>query len=155
MVKELIFRLDSKSLLESHLDKLDEHIILEKYSLAGELGYTLKNEERTLELQVLPLYGGDNFELCIHTEVDSIEDLIKDIFGTPERELSKDASILDVAEFISNLKNNITHEDIDAQVIERFDLELSKYQYFKKMIIKQSEKDNAREEFISAAKKML
>ena len=148
-----MFRLNSNTEVESLIDRLEERVELQKGSLDIGFGYILRNDKRTLEIHVLPKREGELFEVIVHTKSDYLEELSKQIFGKPEREVVKDASILDVAEFIVDLPDSIDSA-IGEMVREKFDLDEDKYEYFKEIIIKQSANENARSDFRNAAKRL-
>lgn len=154
MAKELVYNFKSNSEVEVLIDKLEERIDIRKASLDEELGYSLHNEDRSLEIQILPKYEGEEYEVIVKAHNDRLENLSKQIFGTPKREAVKDASILDVAEFIAELPTNTSKEEINELLVERFSLEEDKLNSFIQLIIKQASRENAREYIIEAAKKL-
>lgn len=87
MVKELVFRLQSKLELETLIDKLEERVELRKASSDVGLGFSLCNDNRSLEVQVHPKKEGELFEIVIKTSDDDLETIAKAIFGEPEKKL--------------------------------------------------------------------
>ncbi len=154
MSKELVFRLNSKAEVETLIDRLEEEVSLQRGSLDISFGYILRNEDRSLELQVLPKKEGELFEIIVHLKSDDLEELTKQIFGEPQKEIAKDASILDVAEFIVDLPVEISDMEIKNLVKEKFNLDECKYDYFKDIIIRHSINENARNDFKHAAKRL-
>ncbi|NHJ49205.1 MAG: hypothetical protein FK733_15560 [Asgard group archaeon] len=156
MVKELVFRLNSKSELESLIDKLEERIELRKASLDDEddFGFSLCNDNRSFEVNVHPKTGGDLFEIVIKTNDDHFETITKSIFGEPEREIAKDSSILDIAEYLAELPVNTEREDVKDLVKTKFDLTDQKYENFKNIILKQATRVDARTYLKNAAERL-
>ncbi|MHA1155117.1 MAG: hypothetical protein ACTSQK_03330 [Candidatus Heimdallarchaeota archaeon] len=154
MAKELIYIFKSNSEVEVLIDKLEERIEVRKANLDEELGYSLRNEDRSLEIQILPKYEGEECEVIIKAHNDRLENLSRQIFGKPKREAVKDASILDVAEFIAELPTNTSNTEINEFLVERFSLDEDKLNSFIQLIIKQASRENAREYIIEAAKKL-
>jgi len=154
LAKELIYIFKSNSEVEVLIDKLEERIEVRKANLDEELGYSLRNEDRSLEIQILPKYEGEECEVIIKAHNDRLENLSRQIFGKPKREAVKDASILDVAEFIAELPTNTSNTEINEFLVERFSLDEDKLNSFIQLIIKQASRENAREYIIEAAKKL-
>ncbi len=154
MAKELIYNFKSNSEVEVLIDKLEERVEVRKANLDEELGYSLRNEDRSLEIQILPKYEGEEYEVIIKAHNDRLENLSRQIFGKPKREAVKDASILDVAEFIAELPTNTSKTEINEFLVERFSLDENKLNFFIQLIIKQASRENAREYIIEAAKKL-
>ncbi|MHA1461698.1 MAG: hypothetical protein ACTSQ0_01280 [Candidatus Heimdallarchaeota archaeon] len=154
MAKELIYNFKSNSEVEVLIDKLEERVEVRKANLDEELGYSLRNEDRSLEIQILPKYEGEECEVIIKAHNDRLENLSRQIFGKPKREAVKDASILDVAEFIAELPTNTSNTEINEFLVERFSLDEDKLNSFIQLIIKQASRENAREYIIEAAKKL-
>jgi len=154
LAKELIYNFKSNSEVEVLIDKLEERVEVRKANLDEELGYSLRNEDRSLEIQILPKYEGEECEVIIKAHNDRLENLSRQIFGKPKREAVKDASILDVAEFIAELPTNTSNTEINEFLVERFSLDEDKLNSFIQLIIKQASRENAREYIIEAAKKL-
>jgi hypothetical protein len=155
VVKELFFRLHSKSELESLIDRLEEKVVLRKASLDDGLAFSLCNENKSFEVNVHPKKGGDHFELIIKTNNDDLEEIAKQIFGDPQREIVKDSSILDIAEFLAELPSNTNRDNVRELVKEKFELTDNKYEFFKNMIIQQATRDNARSYLKDAAERLV
>lgn len=153
MVKELVFRLQSKSELEALIDRLEERVDLRKASSDVGLGFSLCNNDRSLDIQVHPKKEGELFEIIVKTSDDDLELITKTIFGEPEKEIVKDASILDIAEFLADLPNNTKEPVIKELLKEKFELSESKYEYFKNLILKQGNRIDARTYLKNAAKR--
>ncbi|NHK30000.1 MAG: hypothetical protein FK730_01525 [Asgard group archaeon] len=153
MVKELVFRLQSKLELETLIDKLEERVELRKASSDVGLGFSLCNDNRSLEVQVHPKKEGELFEIVIKTSDDDLETIAKAIFGEPEKETVKDASILDIAEFLAELPNNTKEPEIKELLKSKFELTDYKYEYFKNLILKQGNRSNARAYLKNAAER--
>ena len=151
MVKELIFHLNSNTEVETLLDRFEEKVSLRKASLEDSFGYSLRNDDRSLEIQVLPKKGGEHYDVIVRTWNDDHEVLSKQIFGEPTRETMNDASILDVAEFIAELPQDQSEDEIKVLLKDKFDLTDDKIQYFIDMILKQGSRVNAREYLKNAA----
>lgn len=154
MAKELIYNFKSDSEVEVLIDKLEERIEIRKANLDEELGYSLHNEDRSLEIQILPKYEGEECEVIVKTHTNHLEELSKQIFGTPKREAVQDASILDVAEYIAELPTNTSKLETKDILVERFNLDEDKLNFFIQLIIKQASRENAREYIIEAAKRL-
>ena len=153
MAKELIFNFGSDSEVETLIDKLEERIPIKKASLDEGLGYSLRNEDRTLEIRILPKFEGEEYEVIVKAHNDRLENLSTQIFGQPKRVVMKDASILDVAEYIAELPNSITEDEIKDCLVEKFGLDKEKVNFFIQLILKQASRENAREYLIEAAKR--
>ena len=153
MVKELIYNFGSDSEVETLIDRLEERVNIKKASLDEGLGYSLRNEDRTLEIRILPKYEGEEYEVIVKAHNDRLENLSTQIFGRPKRVAMKDASILDVAEYIAELPENITEDEIKHCLVEKFGLDIAKVNFFIQLIIKQATRDNAREYLLEAAKR--
>ncbi|MGC9780722.1 MAG: hypothetical protein HZR80_15885 [Candidatus Heimdallarchaeota archaeon] len=153
MVKELVFHLNSNTEVETLLDRLEERVDLKKASLEDSFGYSLRNDDRSLEIQVFPKQGGEHFEVVVRTWNDKHETLSKQIFGKPKKETMKDASILDIAEYIAELPQDYSEIKIKKMLKEKFELNDDKFLYFKEMILKQGSRDNARDYLKNAAER--
>ncbi|MHA1742953.1 MAG: hypothetical protein ACTSV6_01725, partial [Candidatus Heimdallarchaeota archaeon] len=151
MYKEMIFRLSSKHVLDTLLAELEEQIKLEKDSMDEGLGFSLRNADRSLHLQVFPMKEGELFEVAIKTNSKELEAIIKQVFNQPAKERIIDASFLDVVEFIAKLPDNFSHEELKQLLDEQFNLSEEKIAYFGDLILKQAKLPNAREEFKQAA----
>lgn len=145
--------MNSNTEVETLLNRFEERVELKKDSLEDCFGYSLRNDDRSLEIQVFPKQGGEHFEIIIRTWNDDHETLSKQIFGEPKKEIMKDASILDVAEYIAELPRDYSETEIKNLLKEKFDLTDDKYQYFKEMILKQGSRDNARDYLKNAAER--
>jgi hypothetical protein len=157
VVKELVFRLNSKSELESLIDRLEECIELREASLGkdeDDFGFSLCNDNRSFEVNVHPKTGGDLFEIVIKTYDDHLETIAKSIFGEPERETVKDSSILDIAEYLAELPVNTKREDVKELVKTKFDISDKKFETFKRLILKQATRVNARTYLKNAAERL-
>ncbi len=154
MAKELIYNFKSDSEVEVLIDKLEERVEIRKANLNQELGYSLHNEDRSLEIRILPKYEGKEYEVIVKAHNNHLEELSKQIFGTPKRETVQDASILDVAEFIADLPSNSSELKIKALLVEQFNLDKEKLNFFTRLIIKQASRENAREYIVKAAKRL-
>ena len=154
MAKELTYNFKSNSEVEVLIDKLEERIEIRKANLDEELGYSLHNEDRSLEIQILPKFEGEEYEVIVKAHNNRLENLSKQIFGTPKREAVKDASILDVTEYIAELPTNTSKIEIEELLIEKFSLDEDKLNFFIQLIIKQASRENAREYIIEAAKRL-
>jgi hypothetical protein len=151
--KELTYRFKNNSEIESLLNRLEEETEVVEDSMDEGLGHSFRDKNHTFEMQILPLKKGEFYEIIIRTRNSLSEALIKKIFGQPIREAKKDASILDVAEYISDLPNNISSGELDQLIIEKFSLNKRKINLYKKLIIKQSTKETTRKELLIAAKR--
>ncbi len=154
MAKELIYNFKSDSEVEALIDKLEERVEIRKANFDEELGYSLRNEDRSLEIHILPKYEGEEYEVIVKAHNNYLEELSKQIFGTPKRETVQDASILDVAEYIADLPTNSSEAEIKGFLVERFSLDDDKLNFFIQLIIKQASRENAREYIIEAAKRL-
>ena len=65
MAKELIYNFRSNSEVEVLIDKLEERVEVRKANLDEELGYSLHNEDRSLEIQILPKFEGEEYEVIV------------------------------------------------------------------------------------------
>jgi len=153
VVKELVFRLQSKSELEILIDRMEERIELREASSDIGLGFILCNIDRSLEIQVHPKKEGESFEIIVKTSDDGLENITKTIFGEPEKETVKDASILDIAEFLADLPNNTKEPEIKEMLKDKFELSDSKYEFYKNLILKQGNRINARTYLKDAAER--
>lgn len=146
--------LNSDSELETLIDKLEEQIEIRKASLDEGLGFSLRNEDRSLEIHIFPKNTGENFQVIAKTHAERLENIIIQIFGEPLKVIQKDASIMDIAEFIVDLPNNHTKEEILSLTKKKFGIDESKLRFFTKMIIKQASRKNPREYLQQAAEKL-
>ena len=153
MVKELVFHLNSNTEVETLIDRFEERVSLRKASIEDSFGYSLRNDDRSLEIQIIPKKGGEHFDIIVRTWNDDHELLSKQIFGEPKRETMKDASILDVAEFIAELPQEKSEDEIKDLLKVKFDLTEEKISYFIDMILKQGSRDNARQYLRNAAER--
>lgn len=144
LAKELIFNFKSDSEVETLIDRLEEQIEIRRASLDEDLGYCLRNDDRSLEIQILPKQEAESFDIIVKAHNERVESISKQIFGKPKRESAKDASILDVAEFISELSKEFTRIEICNLVKKKFCLKDKKLNFFTKMIIRQASKADAR-----------
>ncbi len=155
MVKELVYNIDSKTHVETLLDRLEEKIELKEASFDEALGFCLRDDKLSFEVQVLPKREGEFFELSFRLNDKKNEVFVKEIFGHPKKEYIKDASIMDIAEFIAKLPKDIDENEIFELLKTQFNLSEIKYNEFKKMIIKQGTRFNARKYLKDAAKRLL
>lgn len=154
LAKELIYNFKSDSEVETLIDRLEEQIEIRRASLDEDLGYSLRNDDRSLEIQILPKQEAESFDIIVKAQNERVEHISKQIFGKPKRESAKDASILDVAEFISELSKDFTRIEICNLVKKRFSLNDKKLNFFVKMIIKQASKADARDFLRIAAERL-
>ncbi|MBN1330429.1 MAG: hypothetical protein JXA54_13225 [Candidatus Heimdallarchaeota archaeon] len=154
MVKELIYNIDSKINVETLLDKLEDKIDLKKASFDEALGYCLRDTTSTFELHVFPKREGEFYELNFRLKNKKNERFVKEIFGTPKKEFMKDASIMDIAEFIAELPLDKSENEIFELMKLKFNLSEKKYLSFKKLIIKQGSRINTRKYLKDAAKRL-
>ena len=147
--------MNNKTNLESLIDKLEERVILQKAEIDAELGFGLLTDDKALNVRVLPKSGNDDFHIIAQIKKDEYEILVKTIFGTPVRETIKDASILDVAEFIADLPEDIPNHEIRIMIKEKFKINDLKYLHFKKTIIKQAARSDSKPHYKQAAKRLL
>lgn len=154
MAKELIYTFNSDLEVETLIDRLEEKVEIRKASLDEGLGYSLRNDDRSLEIHIVPKQEGELFEVVVKTKNDNLENISKEIFGDPKKEAYKDASIMDVAEFIMDLPDSINFEELCKALKERFILDDEKLEFFIKTIIKQASKFTARDYLKKAAKKI-
>jgi len=150
LAKELVFRLPSDSAVESLIDRLE----LREATKNDSLRYSFRNEDRSFELQVFPMMEGEVCEVIVKTTDDQLEELSKEIFGTPTRELNADASFLDVTEFIAELPRDTTTHEVFHLVKEKFDINDEKLNFYTKMILKKASQESARDYLKLAADKL-
>jgi len=153
LVKELIYSIDSKTHVDTLIDRLEEKIELKKASFDEALGYYLRDNKSSFEIHILPKKG-EFFELNFRLKNIENELFVKEIFGIPQKEYVKDASILDVAEFIAKLNLDKSENEIYDLVKTHFNLSKTKYDSFIKLIIKQGSRFNARKYLKDAAKRL-
>ena len=154
LAKELIYKFNSDSEVETLIDRLEEQIDIRRASLDEELGYSLRNEDRSLEIRILPKQEAESFDIIVKAQNERVENLSRQIFGTPKKESYKDASIMDIAEFIADLSKEYTQEEICSLLKEKFNFDDKKLNFFTKMIIKQAKKADARDYLRKAAIKL-
>ncbi|NHJ88109.1 MAG: hypothetical protein FK734_21770 [Asgard group archaeon] len=155
MVKELVFHLNNKTNLESLIDKLEERVVLQKADLDTELGFGLLTGDRALNVRIIPKSGNDDFHVIAQVKKDEYEVIVKNVFGNPIREIIKDASILDIAEFIADLPEDIPNNEIKNLIKEKFKINDLKYSHFKKIIIKQAARSDSKPHYKQAAERLL
>ena len=154
MAKELVFRLPSDSAVESLIDRLEEKIELREASLNDSLRYGFRNEDRSFELIVFPMKEGELCEVIVKTTNEQLEELSKEIFGTPIKESNNDASFLDVTEFIAELPRDTETQEVFLLVKEKFDINDEKLHFYTQMILKKASQDSARDYLKQAADRL-
>lgn len=154
MAKELVFRLQSDSAVESLIDRLEERIELWEATQNDSLRYSFRNKDRSFELLVFPMKEGELCEIIVKTTDEQLEELSKEIFGQPIRESNADASFLDVTEFIAELPREIEIKEVFDLVKEKFDISEEKLQFYTKMILRKASQETARDYLKQAADKL-